>query len=311
MNPIGKFQRSWLLLKSSLSVISANKQLLVFPIVIFSLTIVIGLFFLAPAVLRPTGYSYAQPEHWQAIYHSLFTQSPDPAGREASQVAFTPGAVAYLALLYLVSMFFATFFNVAFYNEILAALSGQPVSIGRGLKFACTRWKAVLMWTLFAGLVGLIIKAIEQRFAIVGRIIARFVGLAWSIASVFVIPIIVREEQGANPVNMIKRSAGILKRTWGEALIGYVGLAFANMLILIASVVVLTGALFASIALNNFWLLAITGFTWLVGMFAWAYLTGVASQVYKGALYLYAAEGVIPKPFSQEMLQMAWKYKKS
>ena len=30
MNQMGKFQRSWLLLKSSLSIIARNKQLLVF-----------------------------------------------------------------------------------------------------------------------------------------------------------------------------------------------------------------------------------------------------------------------------------------
>src|SRR5882672_8253508 len=233
MNHMSKIQRSWLLLKSSLSIITRNKLLLVFPVVIFSLTVVIVLFFLAPAVLRPTGFSYTQPEHWRAISHSLFTQSEseDVAGHHGSLLGFTPAAIAYLAFLYFVSMFFATFFNVAFYNEILAALSGQPVSIGRGLKFACTRWKAVLMWTLFAGLVGLIIKAIEQRLEIVGRFLARFIGLAWSIASVFVIPIIVREEQSANPLNLLKKSAGILKRTWGEALIGYVGLTFANTLI--------------------------------------------------------------------------------
>jgi len=311
MNQIGKFQRSWLLLKSSLSIIASNKQLLVFPIVIFSLTVVIVLFFLAPAVLRPTGYSYTQPEHWQAISHSLFTRSEDAAGQHTSEYGFTPAAVAYLALLYFVAMFFATFFNVAFYHEILAALSGQPVAIARGLNFACTRWKAVLMWTLFAGLVGLLIKAIEQRLEIVGRVLARFIGLAWSIASVFVIPIIVREEQGANPLNVLKKSAGILKRTWGEALIGYAGLAFANTLIVISSVVLLMGALFASIALDRYWLIAITGVFWLLTIFAWSYVTSVASQVYKGALYLYAAEGVVAEPYNQEMLDMAWKFKKS
>jgi len=208
-------------------------------------------------------------------------------------------------------MFFATFFNVAFYNEILAALSGQTVSIGRGIKFACTRWKAVLMWTLFAGLVGLIIKAIEQRLEVVGRILARFIGLAWSIASVFVIPIIVREEQGANPLNLLKKSAGILKRTWGEALIGYAGLAFANTLILLGSVGLLMGALVVSFALENFWFIAITGVLWLFALLAWSYVTSVASQVYKGALYLYAAEGVVAEPYNQEMLDMAWKFKKS
>jgi hypothetical protein len=91
---MGRFQRSWLLLRSSLSVIARNKQLLVFPVVIFSLTMVIVLFFLAPAVLRPTGFSYAQPEHWQAIRDSLFTQSGHPAGEQGSHLAFTPAAMA-------------------------------------------------------------------------------------------------------------------------------------------------------------------------------------------------------------------------
>jgi len=100
MNQTGKFQRSWLLLKSSLSILARNKQLLVFPVVIFSLTVVIVLLFLAPAVFRPTGYSYTQPEHWQAISLSLFTQSKDAAGQHRSQIGFTPAALAYLALLF-------------------------------------------------------------------------------------------------------------------------------------------------------------------------------------------------------------------
>ena len=311
MNEMSKFQRSWLLFRSSLSIIARNKQLLVFPVVIFSLTIVIVLFFLAPAVLRPTGYSYTQAQHWQAISHSLFSESPVAGAEGKEQINVTPGAAAYLVFLYFVSMFFATYFNVAFYHEILAALSGQPVSIGRGLNFARTRLKAILMWTLFAGLVGLIIKAIEERLVFVGRLVARLIGLTWSIASVFVIPLMVREGQDASPVNLLKKSAGILKRTWGEALIGYIGLAFANTLIVVGSLVLLAGAFFASMALENYWLIAIVGAFWLVAIFAWAYLMSVASQIYKGALYLYAAEGIVPDPYSRELLDMAWKFKKS
>jgi hypothetical protein len=300
------------LFKSSLFIIARNKQLLVFPIIIFSLTMMIILFFLAPAVLRPTGYSYASAQHWQAISHSLFTQSsPAAAAGNNSRVGLTPGAMVYLAFLYFVSMFFATFFNVAFYHEILTALGGQPVSIVRGLKFAGTKWKAVLMWALFAGLVGLIIRQLEERLSFVGRIIGRFIGIAWSIAAVFVIPIIVCEEQNANPVALLKKSAGILKRTWGEALIGYVGMGMVSGLMMLASMVFLFGALAVSIVLKNFVLLAIAGVLWLAAMFVLSYLMSLAGQIYKGALYLYAASGVVPEPYSQEMLDSAWKFKKS
>src|SRR5437764_13362945 len=70
-----KLQRSWLLLKSSLSVIARNKLLLVFPVVIFICTTFITLFFLAPPVLRPTGHSYLTAEHWQSIGHFLFREN--------------------------------------------------------------------------------------------------------------------------------------------------------------------------------------------------------------------------------------------
>ena len=53
MNIKSRFQRSWQLFKSSLFIIARNKQLLVFPIIIFCLTMLIMLFFLAPVVLRP------------------------------------------------------------------------------------------------------------------------------------------------------------------------------------------------------------------------------------------------------------------
>ena len=88
-----KLRRSWSLLKSSLSVIAQNRQLLVFPIVIFVCTTMIVGFFLAPPVLRPTGYSYFSAEHWQAINHSLFTKTPNGAGTQGGAIGFTPGAM--------------------------------------------------------------------------------------------------------------------------------------------------------------------------------------------------------------------------
>src|SRR5436305_3136221 len=112
---MNRFQRSLLLLKTSLSVIGRNKELVIFPLVSFVCTAVIILFFLAPPVLRPTGHAYTSAEHWQAISHSLFTS----AGNNGNQTGFTPAAVAYLAFLYVLAMFIATFCNLAFYQVFL------------------------------------------------------------------------------------------------------------------------------------------------------------------------------------------------
>jgi hypothetical protein len=288
-------------------VILRNKELLIFPIFITAATGVILLFFLAPAVLLPTGHSYLSVEHWQTLGEKYFHRT---SGVGAHQLSYSPLAIGYLVFLYFVSMFVATFFNVAFYNEILAALNGEAVSLSRGLQFACSRWKAILMWTLFAGVIGLIIKVIEQRFELVGRIIARLIGVAWSIASVFVIPIIVRDESTVNPLVMLKKSAGTLKNAWGEGLIGYIGLGAVNTIVMIGSILMLGFAGFVSAKLHNFWLFGLVAVGWLVSIVIWSYLMNVASLVYKGALYLYAAEGVIHEPYDQQMLDSAWKFKR-
>jgi len=305
---MNKFERSWLLLKSSLSIIGRNKQLLVFPLVTFICTAAIVLFFLGPPILRPTGNPYTSAEHWKTISHSLFTETGD-GGR--AHFSLTRGAMVYAGFLYFIAMFIGTFFNVAFYHEILAALTGQPVSLGRGLKFAFSKLGSIFMWTLFAGLVGLIIKIIEERLDWVGQIIGRLVGLAWSVAAVFAIPIIVREERNANPLAVLQKSAGVLKRTWGEALIGYAGLSIANSLVALGSLICLAGTIAISIVLHIYWLIVIAAIVWLCAMFIWSYVAGVASNVYRGALYLYAAEGVVAAPYSQDTLDMAWKFKKS
>ena len=189
-------------------------------------------------------------------------------------------------------------------------LNGEAVSLSRGLKFACTRWQAILLWALFAGVIGLIIKAIEQRLDIVGKIIVRLIGVAWSIAAVFVIPVIVRDTETNNPLVMLKKSAGTVKQMWGEGLIGYIGIGAMNTIVVLGSAVLIGIAVAICTAMHSFWLLAFVIAGWFISMVVWSYLMNVAGLVYKGALYLYAAEGVVSEPYDQQMLDSAWRFKK-
>ncbi len=207
-------------------------------------------------------------------------------------------------------MFLATFFNVAFYSEIIAALNGKGVSFRRGLGVARNRLPSILAWSVLAGLVGWAIRAIEQRLPFAARIVAGFIGMAWSIAAVFVIPVIVQEQPMRNPIKILQQSAMTLKRTWGESVIGYLGFSAASWVIFGFSLapLLLAGAL--ALLLKSAWLMVIAGVIWVLALLLAAYVSGVAGNVYRCALYLYAAEGVVPEPYNQDLLDMAWKVKK-
>src|SRR4051812_28691436 len=309
---MNKLRRSWILFKCSVSVVLKNKKLLVFPILSFVCTLVILAFVVTPVAFQRTGYRLGQGKHWKAVGQSLFIAKTVATGGDgaSSSTKLTPKplAVAIGASVYMLSMFLATFFNVAFFHQILQALRGGPVSIQGGLKFAVSRLMAIFLWSLFAGVIGLLIKTLEERMAAVGQIILRIIGLAWSLASVFVIPVLI-VEPGCNPLAVLRKSASTLKKTWGESLAGYVGLQFGGVLVFVVSLVFLVGAAFLASALKSGMIMAVAAVLWLVGLLAFSYLTSVASQVYRCALYMYATDGNIPQPYSTEHLQMAWKTK--
>jgi len=318
-----RFQRSWQLLQSSFAVMSRDRKLLLFPLLTTVFTGLLALLFLAPIALEPTGHRLTTAAHWIAVGNSLY--SVDTA-EDAGAAGVTPGdthphryarangvrplAVAYFVVMYFASMYLATFFNVAFYSQILNALRGEPVSIAGGLRFAATKWQAILMWTAFAGLLGYVIKSLEQRFGLIGQIILKLIGTAWSVACVFVIPVIVTDAKAVNPFQVLKQSALTLKRTWGESLIGYAGVSFGTALVLLLSVVWLGGGILLAVSLHFWWLIAVVAAVWLMAIVLWTYLLSVASQIFRCALFLYASQGSLPAPYTDEMMAMAWRMKK-
>ena len=233
----------------------------------------------------------------------------DKSGQPIAAHGF-PWRSLYLLVFYFVSMFLATFFNVAFYSEIIAALNGKGVSFRRGLSTARSRLPSILAWSLLAGAVGWIIRAIEQRLPLGGRIVTGLIGMAWSIAAVFAIPVIIQEQPMRNPIKILQQSAMTLKRTWGEGIIGYIGFSAANMAIFGCSLAPLLLAGVLAVLLKSVWVIAIAGGLWVLGLLFVAYVSGVAGHVYQCALYLYATEGVVPEPYNQDLLDMAWKVKK-
>jgi hypothetical protein len=312
---ITKFKNSWQLFKVSLAVTLRYRKLLWFPILTTLLTAIIALFFLSamaiPVVLHPTGDHLNQGQRWAALAdYYLPASATQPQSHLLARRDFRSGWL-FLLVLYFVAMFSATFCNVAFYHEIIAALSGRGVSFRRGLDVARSRWLSILAWSLLAGLVGWIIRIIEERLPFAKRLVAGFIGLAWSVAAVFAIPVIIQQEPTWNPLKILQKSALTLKQTWGEELIGNVGFSAGSLVFFICWLLsfFLIGAMSAHS--GNIWLMTITGAIWILGLLLMSYISSVARHVYRCVLYLYAAEGVVIEPYTQDMLNSGWKVKKS
>ena len=295
---MGKFKTSWSLFKSSLSVIAKNKILLVFPVVEFISILIIGILFLSPIFLWDSGHSITDVQHWEALgkHFGELVENEKAGGAITVETLTGKNWFVWFAVFYFISMFVATFFNVAFYNEIIKGLNGKRVSFFRGITAAFLKIKLIMVWSLFAGIVGMVIRTIEERLGFVGRWIMGLIGLAWSVASIFIIPVIIREEKSANPVKLLKTSAVMLKRTWGETIIGYAGISGFYLLILFISLPLLIavcyimGNTIPHIAGVIFVLICL----YIIFMLILAYLSGVANHVLSGCSLCIRLRGCYP-----------------
>ncbi len=283
---MGKLVRSWHIFRQAMAVVMAEKKLLFFPLV--SAVAMILLLLL--------------------IFGSLVTMAVLTG--EAAEEPAEANAVEFLIFFvcYLLTMLLANFCNVAFFSEIFRGLNHEAVSVSRGFAFAASRFKAVLLWSLLASTVGVILNTLEQRAGVIGKIVLKITGAAWAVAACFAIPVLVFDLEVNNPFTALRRSAECIRKTWGESLIGFLGIhsvtaaAFILFLLFSAGMVVLS----CTAGVNVCYLaLPMTALA-LIALIAFTYLVSVAQHVYQAALYLYA-QGELPDCFEKDDLCCAFK----
>jgi uncharacterized protein DUF6159 len=286
-----RVRTSWQLLECSVRVLREQPRLLLFPAISFVCLMVVALFFLSPILLVVFGAGLPARD-WSGA-------------AEEHRLLFS----AYGVAIYLVAMFVGTFFNVALYHEALGAFAGRPVSLRRGWEFALSRIGAILCWSLLAGSVGLVIRSIEERLGWLGKIVTGLVGTAWSVAAVFAIPVIIRRADH-NPLAVLRDSAVMLKQTWGEALVGFVGLQLAGMLLMGGMFIALLTSVVLALILHLGWFPLVVLVGGVLTMVVAGVGLAVATDIYRCALYVYSSEGVVPAPYTTELMDAGWKVRK-
>ena len=120
--------------------------------------------------------------------------------------------------------YFCNYFVITFFNAAIVACAflrmeggGEP-SIGDGFREALARVPLIIGWAFLAATVGLVLRIIEDRSPKVGAFVAGLLGMAFSVVSFLVVPVLVIERKG--PFSALKESTKLLKGTWGDQLVG-------------------------------------------------------------------------------------------
>jgi hypothetical protein len=279
---MGRFGRSWELVKLCWGVLQQDKELVVFPIVSAIAVIIVTATFVAPGVV--SGY-------WSGF-----------GGDQGVPISFW----VLLALFYLVEYLVVIFFNAALVSAALVRLKGGDPTLGDGLRGAWSHIGAILGWAAISATVGLVLQALRERGGFAGAIVAALGGMAWNVITFLVIPVLVVE--GVSPIEGIKRSASLLKKTWGEQIIGNagIGLVFGLMCLAIAAVGIFLGAVVinAGVPAVGVAIIVVT----VLAIVVVAMLSATLRGIYSAALYQYAVGGDTGA-FSEDVLAGAFRAK--
>ena len=282
----GRFSRSLDLAKASWSVVRADKELLLLPVLsVAALILIVGSLAVPVAVLGG------------------FTSGAAATGEPSS------GAMLGALLFYVVTYFITLFFNTALVGAAMIRMDGGNPRLADGLRIAWDRKGRIFGYACIAATVGVLLRAIEDRVGWIGQIVVKLIGVGWALATFLVVPVIVTRDVG--PIEAVKESADLLRRTWGENLIGNVGLGLVFGVAYIALVVL---GVFLAVLAAQAGSVVLIGLVILVGviaLFALSALQATMQGVYSAALYRYATEHETPLPgFGPELLSHAFGPKK-
>jgi hypothetical protein len=150
----------------------------------------------------------------------------------------------------------------------------------------------------------MVLRAIAERGGAIGSIVSIIGGMAWGLVTYLVVPVLVVE--GVGPVEALKRSAALLRTTWGEQVVGNFSIGLVLTIAFIA--LALAGGAMVALLAGVAAALGVAAAVLLVAALIVLGLIGSAlSGIFNIALYRYASGKDSGGFFPQETLAGAFR----
>ena len=286
-----RIARGWRMVGASWSVLKQHPKLLIFPVLS-------GIAFFA--IMAAIGYSvFTVSDGFQnEFFDSLKPNDP----------------IVYAAVFafYAVCSFVVIFFNAALVYCAIEAFTGRTPSLGTGLTAATARLPQILGWTLVTATVGLLLNILQSflrdKLGFLGSLLGGFFEVAWNVVTYFVVPVLVVDAVG--PIEAVKRSSSILRKTWGETVGGHGGMGLVGFLLFLPVVGVIGAAVIIGRETGmSGAVVAVLGTLVLAYLLLLTVVFSALGTIFRTGAYIYATTGTPPASMDADLLQTTFRRK--
>ena len=287
---IGTWKRGTTLVKSSWHIFKAEKKLLIIQVLA-----AVAMLLAVVALL--------------AIF--VATGSLESVVRSGTNPTASVSGLAVILIGYLIFGVINSYFSGMFVHMVYKRLSGQPTNLRSTITATNECFPQLAAFGMMNGIVGAVIEYAQNRLPFAGKLLAFLGSIAWTVATIFAIPVIVTSKEKVGPIKAIKESASLIRKTWGEGVISQLGIGLVAMLSVIAftlavtAIGTLTFTLQLSVVTNALIVLGVLG---ILGI---SFVFSMLSSIAQAALFYYAQTGKEPEQFDKELLQTVMTPKKA
>lgn len=311
---IEKIKHGFRVVVISLTFIWHHKKLMLFPI--FTASVVIGTIGVYEAVYYETCHmhitAFFPKETSSSAKATADKKTSKHNASRKRRTEYSPQFLLFVLITTFAFIFAFAFFHVALSYAATQAFKGTPISIGASLMHSIKRLPTILMWSILAFIIHLLINIItnkegKSRFAFFQRLLGELLEFAWYITTFLVVPVLAHENSSA--LASIKKSAELMKKTFGENLVATLLLPQLIGLIMLAWVLLSMGISYVLVSIGDndtgIWLffhlaLPISGALLIIAI-ALCVAVSAATTVFKTAAYHYATGSLIGPFSSQEV----------
>ncbi len=274
---MGKIATTLSLMKSSWQILKRDRELLLFPV----LSGICCLSLMAIFIVQTLDHGWLKPI----------------AGHLATGQKNTLYWLMFL--FYYCNYLIIIFFNSAIIACAVIRMDGGNPTVSDGLQAAVNRFPQIALWALIAATVGFLLGMVESGSRRGRSIITAILGIAWSVVTYLAIPLIVVEK--TNPFFAMDYSMEMMRRTWGEQVIGNFsfGLIFTLFSLPVFPLIFLMNMKWGTPSLLPIFAIAIIYFI-ILGIFQSALQT-----IFNAVIYVFARDGKVPEGFSAGQLKEA------
>ena len=267
---MGKLDRAWQLFNESFTVLNADVEILLFPLMsgVSAILVGIGFFF---------------PLYRGGVFESIQTGKAD-----------------WQDYAMLFAWYYANFFIGIFFNGALVAcagirLSGGDPTVRDGLRVAVGHIGRIALWALISATVGIFLSSVRRRGNWIVRLLGASLEVAWSLITYMIVPVLLFEDRGI--YDSIYRAEELFKDNWGEQVVGSLGLGMLSFVLCIPAFL-LAAFLWPydrplAIIMTVCYLLILS------------VVCSAVKGVFTVALYRYATQHEVPAGFSADLIDEA------